>query len=182
MTSHASKGPHSSSASSSHVSDLKHANAGVHYKSSITDHVQTVKGAFSDALATRKAPLPPDTTPKNKIGVVPATNTAEHHSNFLSRGIHDVSSRISDIAHEFTGHQRVDAVTDMMLLPTHLMEDQVYKPLASKAVHVVAEAGPTVLKATVGPLVLGGVVVIAAAIFIFASYKEVNHVVDRAIS
>lgn len=153
-----------------------------HFGSSIDTHIKNLVGSFHKDGDIRKAPLPPDKTPKDKIPVKVATNTAPGSSNFLSRGIHDVESRLTAIKNEFSTHKRIDAVTDVLLLPTHMMEDQVYKPLAGKASHVIAEAAPTVLKATVGPLVVGGVVVIAAAIFIFASYKELNHAVDHALS
>ena len=97
------------------------------------------------------------------------------------RGIHDVEGRLHDIKTEFTSNQKGEAVTDALLLPTHMMMDQVYKPAASEAAHVAAEVGPTILKETAGPLAMGGVVVIAVAVFIFLSYREVNHVVDKAL-
>ena len=182
MTSRASKGSSGSAASSHRVNAQKHESAFSHFKADISADIKKLTGSFHKGDDIRTAPLPPTSTPKNKIPVTVATNTAEHKPNFLSRGISDVKGRLTDIKNEITGHEKVDAVTDMLLLPTHMMEDQVWKPVADKAVHVVQEAGPAVLKATVGPLVLGGVVVIAAAIFIFVSYKELNHVVDHALS
>jgi hypothetical protein len=182
MTSRASKGSSGSSASSSRVNTQKHESSFSHFKADLSADIKKLAGSFHKDGDIRKAPLPPTSTPKNKIPVTVATNTAEHKPNIIARGIYDVKSRLTDIKNEITGGKKVEAATDMLLLPTHMIEDQVWKPVADKAVHVVEQAGPAVLKATVGPLVLGGVVVIAAAIFIFVSYKELNHVVDHALS
>lgn len=182
MTSRASHGSSGSAASSSRVNTDKHETSFQHFKSDIDTHFKNLVGSFHKGGDIRTAPLPPDKTPKNKIDVKVATNTAPQSTNFLSRGFHDVENRLKDIVSDIGNHQLVNATTDVLLLPTHMMEDQIWKPVAGKATHIIAEAGPTVLKATVGPLVVGGVVVIAVAIFIFASYKELNHAVDHALS
>lgn len=175
MTSVASKkGAMSSSASASRVVDDHHESMFHHFTDDISSGIKKLKGAFHHQSSTRVAPLPPDKTPTSQID--------KPKENFITRNIHSMESRLKDIKNDFTGGQKLNAVTDTLLLPTHMMEDDVYKPLATKAAHAVESAAPVILHATVGPLVLGGVVVIAAAIFIFASYKEVNHVIDKAIS
>lgn len=163
-----------SSASSSALHDSHHESKFAVFRADFTTDLKKLKGAFSHHTETRKAPLPPDTTPTDKID-------APHKENFIMRGIHDVEGRIGDIRDEFRSKETGEAITDTLLLPTHMMMDQVYKPVAKGALHVVAEAGPAILKETAGPLAIGGVVVIAIAMLIFLSYREVNHVVDKAL-
>lgn len=168
-----------SASSSTAMQDIHHESRLATFKADIGAELKKLKSAFHHhSDDTRVSPLPPSSTPTDTIKTV---NKPPVKENILMRGIHDVEGRLSDIKHEFTNHQKGEAVTDVLLLPTHMMMDQVYKPLASKAAHVAEEAGPTILKETTGPLVMGGVVVIAIAMFIFLSYREVNHVVDKAL-
>ena len=163
-----------SSSSSSSMQDIHHESKFMHFKEDIGNELKKLKNSFThhSHTETRVAPLPPNTTPTNKT---------KPHENFIMRGIHDVEGRLSDIKHEFTGGEKGEAVTDVLLLPTHMMMDQVYKPAGEAALGVVAKAGPAILKETAGPLVMGGVVLIAVAMFIFLSYREVNHVVDKTL-
>lgn len=174
MTSTSSSMEMGSSASSSSMADDHHEGKLTVFKNDISTELKKLKNAFSRHHSeTRVAPLPPNTTPTDKQPV--------KKENFLMRGIHDVEGRLSDIKNEFTSNKKGDAITDVLLLPTHMMMDQVYKPAASEAAHVIAKVGPTILKETAGPIVMGGVVVIAVAMLIFLSYREVNHVVDKAL-
>lgn len=179
MTSTSSAMSRGSSSSSTAMQDIHHESKFATFKNDIGSELKKLKGAFQHHPdETRVAPLPPSSTATDKIKAV---NKPPAKENFIMRGIHDVEGRLGDIKHEFTDHQKGEAITDALLLPTHMMMDQVYKPVATKALHVVEEAGPTILKETTGPLVMGGVVVIAIAMFIFLSYREVNHVVDKAL-
>lgn len=179
MTSTSSAMSRGSSSSSTAMQDIHHESKLATFKNDIGAELKKLKGAFHHhSDNTRVSPLPPSSTSTDAIKTV---NKPPAKENFLMRNFHEVEGRLSDIKNEFTNHQKGEAITDVLLLPTHMMMDQVYKPAASKAVHVVEEAGPTILKETTGPLVMGGVVVIAIAMFIFLSYREVNHVVDKAL-
>lgn len=179
MTSTSSAMSRGSSSSSTAMQDIHHESKLAMFKDDIGSGLKKLKDAFHHhSDETRVSPLPPSSTATDTIKAV---NKPPVKENFLMRGIHDVEGRLSEIKNDFKTHHKGEGITDVLLLPTHMMMDQVYKPAASKALHVVEEAGPTILKETTGPLVMGGVVVIAIAMFIFLSYREVNHVVDKAL-
>ena len=172
MTSTSSSMNRGSAASSHAMADTHHESKFSHFKTDISSELKKLKNAFSHHSETRVAPLPPDSTPTSK---------QPGKENFLMRNFHEVEGRLKDIKTEFTSHKKGDAITDVLLLPTHMMMDEVYKPAGREAAHIVAQIGPTILRETAGPLVMGGVVVIAVAMLIFLSYREVNHVVDKAL-